>query len=690
MTFSILAGCSKNEVETKIQTLSQDNLEAEFDGGKIKISSLTLEEEAECSIEKVEVPPVLGEIEADAYNFSIDTEEELAGVLEIVLPYDKSKIEEGMTVAESVGAGYYNEETKAWEPVVYEINEEDETITITTDHLSIYGAFIVNNENTRAAKVICANQALFTDSNSMEDYIRVINEAIDNNMQPGSSALELGTSWISSSFSDIGVVLTFEEGIYGSAFATNMSNAFTNLGLGVAIAQAAVDLSNGDQAGFVYNALKNGANFAISKWGSYILRSSFVGVYFIDYALSSFLNEAKQGRKDIYSEAYKLYYEQEGEAKRSPKDWYKIMLALTEQAKSTEELNDIIMQEVDKYCNMFWQDETMVAFYQDKAMENGFTGGGGLNEEMKKEISENHKYELFTGYLQPVFAQIGKKLKLQQQQEVTKQLDLIKDELNKVMTINIVDTGAEEKKEKSKYSGYTARIAPLSDNVEDPEKWATVIDDQGKCTLKFRILGHVMAGKPTQIELVPPGEETAEKTLDFIVEPPELTIDLKEEVPTLDELVGTWADSNMYIKDISISDSLIQMAENDTSENSEGCDLDVIAMIQELEGQTKPAQFNLVKSDENSGTVEFSGDDNILDGVMLNFTYENGVININVTMSQEETTAVYAATLKAAYEKSEGANNGVTLQGDLEIKVIPEGGEIKLSSDLKAKKPLTN
>jgi len=47
-----------------------------------------------------------------------------------------------------------------------------------------------------------------------------------------------------------------------------------------------------------------------------------VGVFCIDYSITQFANEALSGRKDIYEQAYRLYYERE--AKRTAKDWYLI------------------------------------------------------------------------------------------------------------------------------------------------------------------------------------------------------------------------------------------------------------------------------------------------------------------------------------------------------------------------------
>ena len=72
-----------------------------------------------------------------AYDISAGERTEFDGLLTITLPYDESETdsadEEGSVLAE-----YYNSETGEWELVDYTVNTADNTVTITTDHLSEY------------------------------------------------------------------------------------------------------------------------------------------------------------------------------------------------------------------------------------------------------------------------------------------------------------------------------------------------------------------------------------------------------------------------------------------------------------------------------------------------------------------------------------------------------------------------
>ncbi len=72
-----------------------------------------------------------------AYDISAGERTEFDGLLTITLPYDESETdstdEEGSVLAE-----YYNRETGEWELVNYTVNITDNTVNITTDHLSEY------------------------------------------------------------------------------------------------------------------------------------------------------------------------------------------------------------------------------------------------------------------------------------------------------------------------------------------------------------------------------------------------------------------------------------------------------------------------------------------------------------------------------------------------------------------------
>ena len=518
-----------------VGTLSNNIFEVSDNGVGIEISPVCLNNPAEVTITPRNDLPPLEEISITGYDFDIDTDEELAGVMWITLPYDKSQLDPNVDVSRQVGAAYFNESTQEWESVDFRIDEVHSNVIITTDHLSIFGAFVVGKEYTRAAYVQYTIPSIAmraaTLSSQYEDIIR---EAIEQNMTPGPSALVLGNAIVTDWLNITGAGLNMSSVVYASDFIENISKLMTNLGLLSAIAQAAVDYQSGNNSALYVNLIKNLTNFSVSKFGTSMMNLASVGVFCIDYSITQFANEALSGRKDIYDQAYRLYYERE--AKRTAKDWYLILMPMAKAAKSPDELNQKVMAEIDRYTKQFWEDETVVAYYQDEAMKYGFTGGGGLNQAIMDELSRNHKIELLQGLLQPVFGQISRKLAAEQQTELRKVLDELAKQLNTLVTIQVFDSAydqAEPKPLKSSYAGYIARIAPLAEEVKDKEKWQQVIDNQGKASLPFRILGHLMAGSPNKIEIVSPDEpDKVLKTIEFIVTPPTVKVDIGEQKAT--------------------------------------------------------------------------------------------------------------------------------------------------------------
>ena len=518
-----------------VGTLSNNIFEVSDNGVGIEISPVCLNNPAEVTITPRNDLPPLEEISITGYDFDIDTDEELAGVMWITLPYDKSQLDPNVDVSRQVGAAYFNESTQEWESVDFRIDEVHSNVIITTDHLSIFGAFVVGKEYTRAAYVQYTIPSIAmraaTLSSQYEDIIR---EAIEQNMTPGPSALVLGNAIVTDWLNITGAGLNMSSVVYASDFIENISKLMTNLGLLSAIAQAAVDYQSGNNTALYVNLIKNLTNFSVSKFGTSMMNLASVGVFCIDYSITQFANEALSGRRDIYDQAYRLYYERE--AKRTAKDWYLILMPMAKAAKSPDELNQKVMAEIDRYTKQFWEDETVVAYYQDEAMKYGFTGGGGLNQAIMDELSRNHKIELLQGLLQPVFGQISRKLAAEQQTELRKVLDELAKQLNTLVTIQVFDSAydqAEPKPLKSSYAGYIARIAPLAEEVKDKEKWQQVIDNQGKASLPFRILGHLMAGSPNKIEIVSPDEpDNVLKTIEFIVTPPTVQVDIGEQKAT--------------------------------------------------------------------------------------------------------------------------------------------------------------
>jgi hypothetical protein len=519
-------------------TFSEDNLKVSDKGASLEISTVCLSEETSVIITPVDNMFINDEAPVTAYNFQIDTAEKPAGLMTITIPYDKSAIEPGMSASNDIGACYYNEVSGEWEPVSFEIDEQAGTVVITTDHLSVYGCFVVKKDFTRAAYIdyIIAPGLAGSAAQSSGLMEQVIEEALNSDMKPGPTALELGSSvvgtWLGMSRS---VLITTTNLAYTSDFLQGFGNAMANVGLLSAVAQAAVDYQKGDSVALYTNLIKKLSYFAISKFGSSFLKLASVGVWCIDYALNTFATEAWTGREDIYTEAYRLYYLKESGVNRRPKDWYNILLPMAQKAQNAEELNDMIMAEIDRYCWQFWQNELIVAYYQDQASNAGFSGGGGLNQNMMDRISNRHKGELLNGYLKPVFAQIGRKLAYEQEEVLRRELMAVATELNKIITIQLYDSdydNAKPKPEKSVWAGHIARIAPLPDEILDKEKWQQEISKDGKAPLRFRILAHIMAGCPYTIEIVSPEEpDEVIKTVTFRISSQSMDIDIGGGLP---------------------------------------------------------------------------------------------------------------------------------------------------------------
>jgi len=137
--------------------------------------------------------------------------------------------------------------------------------------------------------------------------------------------------------------------------------------------------------------------------------------------------------------------------------------------------------------------------------------------------------------------------------------------------------------------------------------------------------------------------------------------------PTLDELVGTYSDGSVYYKEIHVADELKEKMNEAAAETEEGgdeqyCDLNVLAMIEEMEGQTKPATLVIAKTGEDTGTLllQYEGTDTDSSDA-IPFTYTNGTLIIDDIKTEESMNAVLSGNLKAAY----GKNKDVCVNGSL-------------------------
>lgn len=608
MTMGIFSGCNFTGDGSKKYEITEEKPKIEAEGISVEFSAYDIDKKANVTMKEVQVTNIYKqevdskEIQAKAYDISTEDMKEFTDIIKISLDYDSSFIQNG-DEEKNVKAAYFNEAKKEWEPVYFEVDKKNKKVNILTTHLSTYGVFTVKDENSRIAKIIDVQYAPSLPAGIGDSYAEIIQAGLSGSTD-NRKAFELGFNAASDWLGISGAGLTaITQTVYATEFVNGLSNAFTNVGLAAAFVQAAYDFSKGDDVALYGNLTKNVSYFAVSKWGSSALQLGFVGVYAIDYSLNKFMNEAWDGRKEIWQRAYNEYYSKE--KKMTDKDWYNKFYWIWQDSIPSKDPNlmkDRINYALNEYCNAFWNlPEEDQAFWQSEVQKTGFSGGGGLNEGLKEEISKAARYELIKRLQETVFPRLEANIRLKLGEDYRKELLSLRNYLNKKVNVTIIERLKPE--EKSKLQGYILRFAPLNDDA-NKATWTGKVNSTGTTKTHFTILGHIQSGQPNKLLLFKPDKDPdvdkPEKVIEFKVTMPETKIYLNDMFPTMDEIAGVWDEVYMTFPDIVIPPK-------DTSSSSEEgeCDLP-LAIMEALKAAQIKCRIEIQKIDETNANFIFS------------------------------------------------------------------------------------
>ena len=609
MMVSLLSGCGKSAApSSSVETFKVSEAAPVVDTPEIKIvfSPYDISQETQVTVQKIDPPNLFTDellaedVAVTAFDIKAEGVKSFTDVIEISIPYNPEIITSG-DAKSNVGAMYYDPEAKVWEPVAFVLDEPNKRVIITTTHLSIYSAFTIKDQNTRSAKIIEVNSFPALPPGTSGVFQEIIEEAMSNQMTPGKKAMELGLGIAGDWMNISGATLTtITQTLYASEFAEGLGNAFNNVGLAAAFVQASYDFSSGDDKALFSNLTKNLSYFSASRWGSSALQLSFVGVYAIDYSLNKFATEAWNGRNEIWFGAYKAYYDTDN--KRTDKQWYSKLYWIwqdTQGSKDPNLMKQKINEEIDNYVQAFWNlPEEDQAYWQSQAQAGGFTGGGGLNEDLKKKIASAAKADLVKRLQVPVFDRLEQAVRSKMIEDYRKELITMKNYLNKQTQVLITEnlkTG-----EKSEYVDYIVRFSPLSKDAY-PANWTGKIKADGTVRTTFTALGHIQSGAPDKLLLFAPGAnpdtDKPLKTFKFKVSFPETKILLKEEMPTMDEIAGDWSEVYMTFPNVKVTPKA-------AGEKKSECDItEEIAQV--LKAAKIKCSFDIQKIDEENAELSF-------------------------------------------------------------------------------------
>lgn len=672
-------GCS-----AAMTTITEDSPTLAGEGVSVTFSPYDIEGEMEVAVDQIDPPSldfdeeITEDYQVAVYDITTD-HSEFTDLIEIEMAYDESFMDADANEATSVFAMYYNEESKQWETVDYTVDTENNKVIVTTNHLSPYGVFTVKNENTRLAYIGKVNSyANIVDSAKAQE---ILNAAIANPTGENQVAVDVGMGVMNDWLGLSSFLLTTSSPIYSTELLAGISSAFNGLGVAAAIAQVAVDFQSGNNVALYGNLSKNILNIAVANWGTSALQLSFAGVFAIDYSLNKFATAAWDGRNDIWYDAYNLHYKEK--MNLTDRQWYSKFYWLWQDSleqKDPNYLKEKIAEAIEQNVNSFWQDELEMAAYQEQVMSNASTGGGGLNEGLKKEITDAKRTELINR-LQPVFNQLEKRIGWYLRDQYRLELEKAKKEFNKVINVTIeevVPDGAQ-----ALFNGYTVKFAPLSDDAVE-KTWTGKLNSSGQAKTKFTLLGHMQSGSPNTIELYPPDAnletDAPEKVIQFRVDGTELVIKIGN-FPPLEELVGAWP-GNFYFESVIVPDPESYSTDNGETEDAEdalaGCegfDIDmgvILAAIKEMEGQSQPTGLYISKTGENTGCLWFSEDstEQVDEDQKFYFNYDNGQIKINKSDAGFDITLeLRASYIDDTKIKIEGPINMSGMDGALDIDI---------------------
>lgn len=450
---------------------------------------------------------------AAVFDFNLEDIHELTGTAEIRIPLT---VDEGFIPC----AAYYNPDTKKWEAISHYYDSRTGEIVITTGHLSTFGAFTISNEYTREAKLTYLYMPELENTNVCDIALKLKRimdapnpelQAVDEYLNDVDVVKTLGLDFGYSSLESMGFLPSFSE---------EFGNLVSNVGVGLNIYQVCHSAYEGDEASVAGGTLKlmigQITSGLASALESSIMTASMSAVAFIDYSVNKFATTAVEGRKDIYRAAYRHYYSKAGQGcatyqdgyvgYRSAVDWYKIFYPIMSRTDLTEkDLIALVDDTVRTFCNQIWEDELGLAAAMNDARNMGWTGGGGLNASIKKELSDEYRNELYNGMFVSVFTAIKKHLETENFDKLLKDVEKFGNLMNRVATIKLTDsskgTGA------SAFSGYKVRFASMPSEIQDPEKWECTLDENGSGNIQFRVFPYISYGFQPKLVLVNDDDE---------------------------------------------------------------------------------------------------------------------------------------------------------------------------------------
>ena len=515
--------------DAEIFDIDEDHLTVEAQKCKVRFDPTVIDGDVQlCVRNSVLKPDVMdGVVSGFAIDLSLsDGTHDLTGTVDITIPVTDTN--------KKYGAAYFNEETGEWEPVYYEYDKTEGAVTISTNHLSVYGFFELYDDLTSRGfiKPIQAPRELQPLGEAARKLLELVSSPDPEWEMRWQVRNDMGL-WQS-----VGLDVLFnaangtlETALGYKPFAEEVENAVNAMGY-LATALNVVDVARaelrGDDIGVASGALKtilgHYSGVAGQLIGTPVFTASMATSAAIGIALEKFGTMVQQRKIDLYREAYRIYYSRGSEAVvagtskygnkwyRTSKDWFELFYtAFNKPDITANRLDSYIETEVRDYCDRFWGDTDAQAMCVAEAKAQGLSSWFYPDENTRKTISDEFFAELMNGQLVSVIQSVRNHVKIDAFNQYTAEAKSLANLMNTKIGLRVRDKSCKES-EKSKYADYSIRFTYIPRSLPDPENLQGTIDEQGRANIGyFTHYALIVHDIPTRLTLIDPkGKEVAD------------------------------------------------------------------------------------------------------------------------------------------------------------------------------------
>ena len=462
-----------------------------------------------------------------AYTITAGERSDFDGLITITLPYSEDETDPGDEEG-SVLAEYYNAETGEWELVDYSVNTEDNTVIITTDHLSDYCTVTLRDAGSPYALL-----SKFSTQRLDNETAMAILREFEQAGQPG----EVGDSFLRSFYkqflpmqyqeypadaeaelvnevlgwlTDVGE-LAAQGGGYKQAANVLEKSGYMLLGLSaLSLGDTMMDAYKGNASAetVAAEAYKLAYNFGVTlldykKITTGMVQLSMLGVIALDYSLNKFMVAADQTYKDALFNVVIAYNEEIHPW--TDAEWYaRIMGLYKNRGDDPEKFNAALHGIMENYSSRYFFDnpeEQLVA--TNEAGLHAYTTGLLPETDAAKEYCIEQYMARLGEKLQPVLEDVVKRIQYDSRKSFSSNAQELRHALNAPLEFEIIEEIPDG--EKSKYAGCVVVLS--RPNAPINGGWTAELDKEGRVSLDATIVGYIQAGLPTQLRLWNKGDD---------------------------------------------------------------------------------------------------------------------------------------------------------------------------------------